>query len=259
MTRTALLLLVALALAACGGGGGGGAAPPAEELGDVRGDWVVTELRRKGEVVPIPAATDGSLSLDDRLSGTAFCNDFGAQDYRIEDDRLVVQDLAQTLIGCAPDIAGLERLYLDALTAADARLARSGDGLVLSGGGIDVHLVPRPPVADADLTGRWQLAAVITRELASSPMQPGEVELRADGTLAGTTGCRAVRGTWRVTDERLTTVDVVPDGECAPEFAEQDGHVLDVLRQGGAVRIDRGRLTLTAPDGLGLQFVRPER
>ena len=35
--------------------------------------------------------------------------------------------------------------------------------------------------------------------------------------------------------------------------------MLDVLGQGGAVRIVRDRLTLTAPDGLGLQFVRPER
>ncbi|MCA0146123.1 META domain-containing protein [Blastococcus sp. LR1] len=253
MTRTVLLLGVVLAVAACGGGSTGGS-PPAQEPGDVRGEWVVTELRRDGEVVPVPPGTDGTLTLDDRLSGRAFCNGFGAQAYRIEGDRLVVEDLAQTLIGCAPEIAELERLYVGALTADDVRLARDGEALLVSGGGVDVRLVPRPPVEDADLAGRWQLTALATRDMASSPMQAAELELRPDGTFSGTTGCRPVRGTWRVTDERLVTADLVADGDCAPETAEQDGHVLDVLRQGGAVRIARDHLTLTAPDGHGLQF-----
>ncbi|WP_147251497.1 META domain-containing protein [Blastococcus sp. TBT05-19] len=256
MTRTALLLVVVLAVTACGGGGATGGSPPAGELGDVRGEWVVTELRRDGEVVPIPPGTDGTLTLDERLSGRAFCNGFGAQSYRIEGDRLVVEELAQSLIGCSPDIAELERLYLDALTASDVRLRREGGELLVSGGGVDVRLVPRPPVEDADLAGRWQLAALTTTQLASSPLRPAELEFRADGTLEGTTGCRPVRGTWQVTDERLATADVVADGECPPEGAEQDGHVLDVLRQGGTVRIVRDRLTLTAPDGLGLEFTK---
>ncbi|RBY93450.1 hypothetical protein DQ237_17695 [Blastococcus sp. TF02-8] len=257
MTRIALLLVAVLAVAGCGGGVTGQAPlrpEPGPGPGDVRGEWVVTELRRDGEVVPIPDGVDGSLTLDDRLSGTAFCNGFGAQDYRIEGDRLVVEDLASTLIGCTPEVAMAEGTYLAALNADDVRLAREAERLVIRGGEVEVRLVPRPPVVDVDLTGRWQLNALVDGSMSSSPRQTAELDLRADGTLEGTTGCRPVHGTWQVVDERLVTADVIADGECAPEAAEQDAQVLEVLRQGGAVRIARDHLSLTAPGGAGLQF-----
>ncbi|TFV53514.1 META domain-containing protein [Blastococcus sp. TF02A_35] len=257
MARTALLLLVALAVAACGGGGTGAppAEPPGEGPGDVRGEWVVTELRRDGEVVPLPAGVDGTLAVEDaRLLGQAFCNSFFTG-YRIEGDRLTVEDLGVTAMACLDDgVTTAESRYLAALSASDVRLARDGDRLVVRGGGVDVHLLPRPPVADADLAGTWQLAALVDRETAASPLQPAAVEFRSDGTFTGSTGCRPVRGTWQVADERLTTTDVVTDGECPADLAEQDGQVLHVLHQGGALRIARDRLALTAPDGTGLQF-----
>lgn len=111
-----------------------------QEPARVLGEWVVSELRIGGASVPLPPGAEGTLTLEaGRISGKAFCNGFGGR-YRLEEDRLTVAEVAHTLMGCAPDVARAEGLYVRALEAPDARLRPEGADLLVTGDGVEVRL-----------------------------------------------------------------------------------------------------------------------
>ena len=258
MRRLLLLLAVALVLTACAGRT---QLPPLdpwpETAGDIQGEWLVTELIRDGETVSLPDGFDGTLTVGSkRLSGTSFCNGFGGN-YELDGSRLEVRELLSSLMACVGDVATAEGLYHQALTASDARVAALDGVLVLTGDGVELRFVPRPPVlADVLVGTSWLLQAVTADGLSTIALgTPALLEFRPDGTFEAGTGCGAVSGTWDARPDGVSTSVVGHEADCAGELAQQDEHVAAVFARGFDARISRGRLTLTNPDGRSIEYV----
>jgi heat shock protein HslJ len=74
----------------------------------------------------------------------------------------------------------------------------------------------------------------------------GWLQLDADGTLSGSTGCRGFDASYEVAGDRLRITHLVTeDNACEPSAKDQDQLVLDLLGGGLAYAIDGKQLTLT--------------
>lgn len=248
MPRIAVLLTAVLTLTACGGGT---ASTP-----DVTGEWVLTDGTAQGAPLPPPAEARATLRVGGQeLSGVAFCNHYFSS-YLLSGSSFSIDELGSTEMACEPDVMAAESAYLGALGAVDTA-AVDGDGLVLTGEGVELRFNPVAPVPDSPLEGtRWELESVIEGEMASSTLgDPAVLLLDADRTAEATTGCRTITGTWLVEDESLVIDDLLADGaRCPADVERQDAHVTAVLQSGPVLEIEEDRLTLTAPDGSGLVY-----
>ncbi len=108
----------------------------------------------------------------------------------------------------------VESTYLGALPRVD-RVAREAADLCLSGDGVELRFVQQPPVpTSASVGDTWVLDTLLSGEVASSAAG-GAATLRVhrDGTLTGSTGCRALSGQYVVVgDEVMLTVVAVGAG-----------------------------------------------
>ena len=124
----------------------------------------------------------------------------GVQQVRRPDDRhgrpTRDRDLGMTAMGCEEPVMAAEAAY----TAAIAGVDNGGEGgeLVLSGPNVELRfsaLTPPPTASVVDTV--WVLETLFVGDVASSPVgQPATLELRADGTFSGSTGCRSFSGQW---------------------------------------------------------------
>lgn len=114
-----------------------------------------------------------------------------------------------------------------------------------------------PPEPEGTSTGtRWVLETVVDGPTASSTTgEPATLELSGGGTLTGSTGCRALTGSFETEGDvvRLTELRAGPE-ECPADVEAQDRHVLSVLGDGFRVSVDGARLTLTGSGGRGLVY-----
>ena len=112
-----------------------------------------------------------------------------------------------------------------------------------------------PPVPVADLVGTdWVLESLISGDaVASVAGKPATLRLAAARTFSGSTGCRTFTGRWVEANGGITPTDLAMDGECPPELAAQDGHIVGVL-EGFRVSIDGDVLTITGNGGEGLSY-----
>jgi heat shock protein HslJ len=234
-----VLLVALLALAGCGGA----AAGP-----DVLGDWVLVSG------VPQPAGVSATLVVEeDRLRGVSFCNHYSGS-YTLDGRVVAIDGLGGTDMGCDPAVLAAETAFLTALGSAD-RMARDGSDLVLSGPDGSLRFARQAPVPDRELSGTtWTLDTLVAGEVASSVLGSPTLELAADGTATGSTGCRGFLGTWQVAGDVLTLVVTRDHIGCPDDLGRQDEHVLAVLDAAPRFAIDGDRLTLTAPDARGLVY-----
>jgi heat shock protein HslJ len=223
----------------------------------IDGSWRLERGTHAGQPIPIVPGADITLAIDgDTVGGTSACNHYGGEIDR-DGGALTFSALVMTEMGCDMPIMASESAYIAALGAV-SRVARSSDRLTLSG--TDVELVFRlvPPVADAPLAGPvWVLDSIITGDAVSSVMgDPATLELRDDGTMSGTTGCRTFDGRYTVSDATVSVMELSNDDRACPaELVPQDEHVLDVIARGFGFEIDGERLTLTdGTDGLGYRL-----
>jgi len=256
--RITALVLGMLLLGACADRGG---APPAGTRtappGDIRGEWVVSGLSRDGEDLPLPGGVEGTLAVEERrLGGRSFCNSFGAG-YELDGDRLSLEDLLTSLVACTGTVGRAEGAYLAALGSGDVRVAATDEGFLLVGDGVEVRLRPRPPVRAPDLAGRtWRLQGVTDDGVSTIALGPAALLAYADdGSWTASTGCRSLSGAWTLAQDRVTPVVDRAEGDCPAELVEQDAVASRVLGGPYGVRIADGRLLLTGPDGLGLEYV----
>ena len=248
MRRLVLLLLGVLALAACGSDASAGAGP------EVEGEWHLTGGTADGAELPQPPGARATLEFTgDEARGTAFCNSWFAT-ARPEGSALVFDGIGQTEMGCAPEVMAAESAYLAALGGVRT-VALRGDGLVLTGGGVELRFSRVVPVPDSPLAGtRWVLDTLVDGETASSVLGDAQLDLAPDGTVTASTGCRTIGGTWRADGDSLVLDAPYDAFGCLPPADRQDEHVLGVFAARPIVTIEGDRLTLTAPDGRGLGY-----
>jgi heat shock protein HslJ len=242
-----------LLLAACAGrsDSGGPAAPV------LLGEWELVAGTTDGAALPMPPDVRATLVIDDgELSGRSFCNSYSST-YRLDDDGgLHIDGLGGTEMACDPAIMAAESAYLAALGAATGRPSVGDGELVLTGEGVELRFREIPPVPRSDLVGtRWVLDTLIDGETAASTLgEPAVLELAPDGSLTGSTGCRTFTGTWTEDGGVLRFPQFEASGDCPGDVALQNAHVLAVLGREPQVEIAGDRLTLTAPDGRGLDY-----
>ena len=225
---------------------------------DVRGSWELLEGTSGGAELPLPPGGQATLVVEeDSLGGTAFCNGYGGE-YDVEGRTLVLRGLGGTDMGCAPDLMAAEAAYLEVLRASRFDVRLEGEQLVLEADRGVLRFQPLPPVPVRELVGtRWALETLVTGEVASSTVgEPAVLELRDDGTVTGSTGCREFTGTWDTFGDEVRFPDFGSETvvECPAELAEQDGQVFSVLGDGFSVAIDGDVLTVTDRQGSSLVY-----
>jgi heat shock protein HslJ len=139
MRRTVVIAVIGVAFVAVGAAAFAGVnrARPSDnangsvavrELATIVGEYV--SVNDTGAPAPVLDGTPVRLVVEkDRISAHAGCNSIQGR-ARVEDGRLVVVNLAATLIGCPPDV-GAQEEWVMAMLAARPRLERSGPYLSL--------------------------------------------------------------------------------------------------------------------------------
>jgi heat shock protein HslJ len=264
---------VALVLTACGGGdvaGGAGSDGAGSDgagsdgaASDLDGSWELA--RGTGPDGPVPLVDSAPITLGiegTRWGGTSACNTYVGE-IRIDGDRLVGDGFAVTEMYCMDDdVMASEAAYLAALQAATQVAVDAGE-LLLTGPDVELAFTRQAPVPDAALVGtRWRLTELIDGDgpdgAVSSVAADAELELDADGRLAGSTGCNRLMGTYELDGATLVVTGALATTRmaCTDEMAsQQERHVMEVLESGPlTVEVTGERLHLAAPDGRGLAY-----
>jgi heat shock protein HslJ len=250
MARAALLLAVLL-LAGCAAAAGG--SPRSED--PVVGEWELVSGTAAGAPLPLPAGGRATAAFDGaRVTGTAFCNTYGAA-YRRDGDALRLEEVARTEMGCEPGLMAAEEAFLDAL-ASVASAAGDGADLVLRGAGVELRFRPVAPVPPSSLAGTtWVLETLLDGDVASSTAGRSTLRLAGDGTVEGSTACATLTGRWQPTGDRLRFPELaLEDTGCPAEARAQAEHEVAVLGSVPAIAVEEDRLTLLADDGRGLVY-----
>lgn len=248
--------LIALVLVACGSPAAS-ATPPSSTGADPSGAWQLESATVDGAALelidehPITVVIDASA-----IGGRSACNEYGGR-IRVAAEGIQIDELGGTAMACLPDgVMALEQAYLAALGRVRAIEVVHGQ-LALRGQAVDLRFepLPAPPVADLVDTS-WVLETVFVGDVASSPVgDPATLELRADGTFGGSTGCRTFTGRWIEFGSQIQAPELrMGDTECAAELAQQDSHVVSVIGDGFVPSIDGDLLTLIDPGGVGLVY-----
>lgn len=273
-TRAVLLLVIAGLASACSSGTSGASGTPgatgtpgasgthgASPTGgggpvDAAGEWRLQRGTNAGTAIPIVPDADITLLVEgSSVSGRSACNQYGGE-VVVRDGVVQFGDLYMTEMACAEPIMASEAAYHAALAKVRSA-ARDGDSLTLSGPGVELVFGAVAPAPTAALVGTpWILDSIISGDAVSSVMgDPAELLLVPDGSLSGTTGCRAFTARYTATERDLVVSDLVLDAvACPADLAAQDAAVTGVLANGGRYVIDGQRLALTATDGNGLGY-----
>lgn len=253
----AIVLLVTVACGPAIGPSPSGPVAPVEPV-DATGIWRLEAGTADGIAVPLLPDYPVTLIVEgSSVSGTSACNGYGAE-IVVENGRTMVGMMGSTAMLCEPAVMASEMAYTAALARVDAAV-RDGDALVLSGPGVSLRFLPVAPPATSDIVDRaWTLDATTEAATATAVRgEPATLEIRKDGTFAGSTGCRSFTGTWtEVGSEIAATGMTMDDRECPADLAAQDSHVTSVLGDGFTIdlSVDGQVLTLVASGGIGLQY-----
>ena len=251
-TLTPLLALaLALVLAGCAADVAPSSSPEA-----IEGAWRLTSGRTSAGEIPIVDGRPITLTIESgTIGGTAACNAYGGRLVGIG-GRVRVEELGMTAMGCEADLMASETAYPAAMSAI-SEIGLDGDALVLVGPDVELRFAPLPPPPTAELVGtRWLLESVFVGDVAAAPVgEPATIELRADGTFIGSTGCRTFRGTWVEDGDGIRDTSMTMDGvDCPPDLVAQDSSVVSVVGDGFVPSIHDDLLTLTDPGGAGLVY-----
>lgn len=279
-SRLLVIALAALVLTACGSpaGVGGPSVDGGPETSSPAGAWVLVDADPAIDV-PADARITLEVSADGdhwQAGGTSACNSYGGQ-VTIEGTAWRGSGYGSTAMGCDEPRMTAEQAYLDALHAITTWDRPTEDSLVLTGPGVELRFTLLPPLPTADLVDTtWVLTGLMsgtgedgTVSSTAPDADEATLQLRADGTMDASTGCRTFSGDWvEQGDEVLLTTfgqrddspNVAADGTttCSEAVVAQENHVLSVLGDGFHVEIDGQQLTLISRDGLGLTYTAGE-
>lgn len=252
------ILVVVLALGACGQPGSEPAGSGGEPSTSYDGTWQLVEGRGPDGDIPLIDGYRITLDIDGEvLGGIAACNNYYGTGAVIDGASFRLKGASINEMGCRPDVHESESAYMTALMAA-RDIERNGDALTLTGSATELRFELTPPVPTADLVGtRWELESLIYGsgdDGAASSAQPAYLLLHDDGTLEGTTGCRALSGKWRETGDVILFTTFGAEGNCPEELREQDGHVVGALGDGFRPEIEGDRLTIVGRFQQGLEY-----
>lgn len=250
----AATVLGCLLLAACGGSGA--SSEPSPSAGSVAGSWVLEAGTVDGNGMPILDDHRVTLVIEgSRIGGTAACNGYGGRVVTAPGG-LRIDELGQTEMGCEEPAMALEAQFMNALGRV-RQIVREGDELVIRGDDVELRFSGLPAVPTADLIEtEWVLDMILTGDVAAAPLgKRATLQLDADGTFSGSTGCRTFSGEWTESGDQIMAPSFGMDQrECPAELSDQDGHVVSIIGDGFIPSVDGDLLTLMDPGGMGLVY-----
>ncbi len=243
-----LALAAALLLGACGGG----SAAPGPTGRGLDGRTFLSTLIEGHALVA--GSTIRLTFQGGRLSANAGCNSMSGT-YRISADRLVVEQLATTQMGCDAPLMDQDRWVADLLDGSTITL--DGNTLTLTKLAVRLTLLDRE-VADPDrpLIGtRWIVDGLIGGGAVSSvPINVVAALTFADGRVDVEAGCNQGGGSVTITD---ATIEFGPIGltkrGCEPGAMTVEQAVTATLSGTARYTIEAGNLTIDA-GGVGLML-----
>jgi heat shock protein HslJ len=255
-----LLAVPFVLVAACGGSGV--SATPGSDAGSIEGSWRLIAGRANGAELPVLPQHPITLTIEgSQLGGIAACNDYGAH-MTMRNGIPSIGGISANAARCEdaalePDaVMEAEAAYLGALAAVSA-IAREGAELVLRGPGTELRFAAlAPPPIDAIVGTSWVLETVVVGDVAGPPRGArATLDLRSDGSLGGSTGCRSFTGRWIEAGSQILATELSMDqSECPPALVAQDSHVVSVIGDGFVPSVEGDLLTLTDPGGVGLVY-----
>lgn len=250
MRRLTSILVLAVLSTACLG------SDLADGLG---GSWQLTTGTVDGEEIPILSSHPITITFDgEEVGGRASCNSYGGT-FELSGSTVTFGNMSYTEMACMPEeTMRAEAMYLEALTLADTVVV--DDDLTLAGPGVDLHFDYLTPIAETDLTNTvWVLDGLVTGDAVSSVSgEKATLELFTDGSVLGGTGCRLITGQYVIGGAEMVMTSMSAKGECDPDLASQDNHVLTVLGDGFRAEIEGNRLRLWSTGDEGLTYVADE-
>lgn len=249
----AVIAAIAVAFVGCGddeGTGSTGSSLPGRT-------FLSETVTNNGVNGPLVAGTRIRLAFgsDGGITASAGCNTLGG-DVEISDDRVLIDDLSSTEIGCDPDHHDQDA-WLAGILMDDPAYSLAGDRLTLEVGSTTIELLDRR-VADPDrpLEGTvWQLDGLIDGDAASSTpasstatlhLAGGQLTVEIDGCGESSTSVDVRTSALRVTPLALDT------DACDRDATTLAGAIVAVLDDVVAYRIEASSLTVMHPNGKGL-------
>jgi heat shock protein HslJ len=268
--RYALALLISLVatsvLSACGGDdesvdtGGGAAALAAEYLS--------IEVTEAGAPRPLVEGTTISLRFDDGQVGASLgCNQLGAR-YDLDGDRLLVEEMSTTEMGCDPERHAQDEWFADVLQS-EPTVVVDGDTMTLTSGETVVRFVDRE-VAEPDrqLVGTtWEVDGFADGQdpddaaTSFAVERPATLRFEEDGFVTGHDGCNEFGhssdgagsgdGLRYVVDgsEVAFSGEPVSTQIACPDLVEYTDRFWAALSGTATWSVDADRLTLVGEDG----------
>jgi len=237
----------ALVVAACAQPGG----PSASSVESPDGDWVLVSGVAMVDGGPITLSFDG-----EQIGGRAACNTYGGT-ATITGNSMEIPgegEFFMTEMGCQADIQASEQAFVSALFEVSQWSVSAGQ-LELSGQDVSLVFEPVANIPTAAIVGTdWVLESLISGDSVSSVSGDPTLFLGEDGTVAGSTGCRELSGTWVVGGGELFFPSLSANGDCGPELAAQDGSIIAILEGGFTAQVTGDRLEVTDASGQGLVY-----
>jgi len=242
-----LLVGFALVAAACAQPGG----PSASSVESPDGDWVLVSGVAMVDGGPITLSFNG-----EEIGGRAACNTYGGS-ASISGDSIGIPadgEFFMTEMGCQADIQASEQAFVSALFEV-SQWSISGGQLELSGQDVSLVFDPVAAIPTAAIVGTdWVLESIVSGDSVSNASGDPTLFLSEDGTVAGSTGCRELSGTWVVGGGELFFPSFSANGDCGPELAAQDGSIIAILEGGFTAQVAEDRLEVTDASGEGLVY-----
>lgn len=269
--RLVALLAAAVLLVACGdddesvdAGDGGAALAPA---------YVSVEVTEAGQPRPLVTGTAISLRFDaGRIGASLGCNQLGGP-YELDGDRLLVEDLSMTEMGCDPDRHAQDEWFAGLLQSAPT-LVVDGDTMTLTSGETVVRFVDREVAEpDRELVGTtWEVDGFADGQdpddaaMSVAVDEPATVRFEEDGFVTGTDGCNRF-GTGEVDGSAQDGLRHQLDGEAVVLSGAPVSTLVACLDTEGYTErfwaaltgtatwsVDADRLTLVGEDGRVVTF-----
>lgn len=241
---------LAFVLVACAQAADSGADSGSDSGTSPDGNWIL--------VSGVPIVDGGPITLSftgEVFGGRAACNTYGGT-ATITGDSIEMPGATffMTEMGCQADIQASEGAFVAALFEVSEWSVEDSQ-LTLTGQDVSLVFDPVAGVPTAAIVGtNWLLESLVSGEAVSSVSGDPTLLLSEDGTVAGSTGCRELSGTWVVGGGELFFPSLSANGDCDPELAAQDGAIIAILEGGFTAQVTGDRLEVTDVSGEGLVY-----